>query len=86
MELLGVGSYGHVFKALEKSTGKIVAIKLIELKKYDQIEECIKEMEILASCKSKYIVSYYTTYCYEEYLWIILEFCGGGSVKDIIKV
>ena len=48
MDYLGDGSYGVVYKALHKATGKMVAVKLIPLAKFDHIETCIKEMEILA--------------------------------------
>ena len=86
MEQLGEGSYGFVFKALHKKTGKIMAVKLIPLAKFDNIDTCIREMEILASCDSKYIVSYHCAYYKENNLWIAMEYCGAGSVKDIIKL
>lgn len=35
LEPLGDGSYGYVFKALENKTGKIMAVKLIPLAKFD---------------------------------------------------
>lgn len=86
IEQLGEGSYGFVFKAFHKKTGKIMAVKLIPLAKFDHIDTCIREMEILASCNSKYIVSYHCAYYKENNLWIAMEYCGGGSVKDIIKL
>ena len=41
-------------------------------------------MEILASCSSKYIVKYHSAYYKKEHLWIAMEYCGGGSIKDIL--
>lgn len=43
-------------------------------------------MEILASCKSIYIVSYICSYYKGNSLWIVMEYCGMGSIKDIIRI
>lgn len=86
IQALGDGSYGCVFKALNKRTGEILAIKLIPLNQFDQIDLCVKEMEILASCSSPYIVRYSSTYYKDDYLWIAMEYMSAGSVKDIIRL
>ncbi len=52
IEPLGDGSFGFVFKAFHKKSGKILAVKIIPLANFDNIDSCIKEMEILASCSS----------------------------------
>ena len=38
---LGGGSFADVFKALEKSTGEYVAIKVLK-KKYNKWEDCLE--------------------------------------------
>ena len=62
MESIGDGSYGFVFKALHHRTGNIVAVKLIPMVDFESLETCLKEMQILNSCASRYIVSYYKSY------------------------
>ena len=49
---LGGGSFADVYKALEKSTGDIVAIKVLK-KKYKKLEEC----EELRECRSLQILN-----------------------------
>ena len=44
---LGGGTFADVYKALEKSTGDIVAIKVLK-KKYNKFEDCLE----LRECKS----------------------------------
>ena len=86
MEPLGEGSYGFVFKALHRQSGKIMAVKLIPLAKFDTVETCLKEMQIMATCVSRHIVAYSCAYYKDNNLWIVMEYCGAGSVKDILRL
>ena len=54
---LGGGSFADVYKAREKSTGDIVAIKVLK-KKYKKFEECTE----LRECKSLQILNKISTY------------------------
>jgi serine/threonine protein kinase len=45
----------------------------------------LKELEILEKTKSKFIVKYYESYFLETSFWIVMEFCDGGSVKNILQ-
>ena len=54
---LGGGSFADVYKALEKSTGDIVAIKVLK-KKYKKLEEC----EELRECRSLQILNKISSY------------------------
>ena len=54
---LGGGSFADVYKAREKSTGDIVAIKILK-KKYKKFEECTE----LRECKSLQILNKISTY------------------------
>lgn len=81
---LGEGSYGSVFKALHKESGNIVAIKQVPLD--TDLHEIIKEISIMQQCDSPYVVKYYGSYFKNTDLWIIMEYCGAGSVSDIIRL
>ncbi|KAM3923795.1 serine/threonine-protein kinase 4 [Leptodactylus fuscus] len=84
LEKLGEGSYGSVFKASHKETSQIVAIKQIPVE--SDLQEIIKEISIMQQCDSLHVVKYYGSYFKNSDLWIVMEYCGGGSVSDIIRL
>ncbi|XP_068450217.1 serine/threonine-protein kinase 4-like [Clinocottus analis] len=84
LEKLGEGSYGCVFKAHYKETGEIVAIKQVPVE--SDLQEIIKEISIMQQCNSPHVVRYYGSYFKNSDLWIVMEYCGAGSVSDIIRI
>ncbi|KAF0696271.1 Aste57867_12969 [Aphanomyces stellatus] len=87
LQQLGEGSYGKVFKALNRSTARIVALKVVAIESDDkEMMELTKEIHILEKCSSPFIVQYYGSILYENNLWIEMEFCEAGSVSDMLRV
>ncbi|KAJ3452484.1 sterile20-like kinase isoform b-related [Anaeramoeba flamelloides] len=86
IEELGKGSYGSVYKGRQKGTGEIVAIKMIGIEEDEGLEDIKTEIDILKKCNHKNIVKYIGTYFKDETLWIVMEYCGGGSVSDICQI
>ncbi|KAL2369978.1 STE/STE20/YSK protein kinase [Blastomyces gilchristii SLH14081] len=86
LEELGSGSFGTVYKAIEKDTGEIVAIKHIDLESSeDDIQEIQQEIAVLATCASPYVTQYRTSFLKGYKLWIVMEYLGGGSCLDLLK-
>ncbi|KAM7487511.1 hypothetical protein LguiB_024995 [Lonicera macranthoides] len=84
---LGKGSYGSVYKARDLRTSEMVAIKVISLSEGEEgYEEIRGEIEMLQQCSHPNVVRYLGSYQGEEYLWIVMEYCGGGSVADLMNV
>ncbi|CAI9277381.1 unnamed protein product [Lactuca saligna] len=44
------------------------------------------EIEMLQQCNHPNVVRYLGNYQGEEYLWIVMEYCGGGSVANVMNV
>ncbi|XP_038051594.1 serine/threonine-protein kinase 3-like [Patiria miniata] len=83
LEKLGEGSYGSVFKAMHKESGQVLAIKQVPVD--TDLQEIIKEISIMQQCDSPYVVKYYGSYFKNTDLWIVMEYCGAGSVSDIMR-
>nr|CAD2152603.1 unnamed protein product [Meloidogyne enterolobii] len=81
---VGEGSYGSVHKALHKSSGRSLAIKMVPVD--TDLQEIIKEITIMQQCDSRHVVKYYGSYFKNSDLWIVMEYCGAGSVSDIMRL
>ncbi|XP_033125405.1 serine/threonine-protein kinase 10-like isoform X2 [Anneissia japonica] len=80
----GDGAFGKVYKATNKTTGITAAAKVIDLNKEEDLDEFMVEIDILMACKHENVVDLIETYLYNNKLWMLLEFCGGGALDDIM--
>ncbi|CAJ0554093.1 Ff.00g126050.m01.CDS01 [Fusarium sp. VM40] len=86
LEELGRGSFGIVYKGIEKSTGETVAIKHIDLESNDDdIQDIQAEIAVLSTCASSYVTQYKGSFLRGTKLWIVMEYLGGGSCLDLLK-
>uniref|UniRef100_A0A2K5YCH2 non-specific serine/threonine protein kinase n=1 Tax=Mandrillus leucophaeus TaxID=9568 RepID=A0A2K5YCH2_MANLE len=86
LQRLGGGTYGEVFKARDKATGDLVALKMVKMEPDDDVSTLQKEILILKTCRHANIVAYHGSYLWLQKLWICMEFCGAGSLQDIYQV
>eukprot|EP01120_Amphizonella_sp_Union-15-10_P016662 TRINITY_DN8909_c0_g1_i1.p1 TRINITY_DN8909_c0_g1~~TRINITY_DN8909_c0_g1_i1.p1 ORF type:complete len:488 (+),score=82.28 TRINITY_DN8909_c0_g1_i1:119-1582(+) len=83
---IGDGSSGAVFSALQKETGKRVAIKKIPIKK-DTEKFLLTEIDIMKkSSKHPNIVAYYDSFVAEDgTCWVIMEYMNRGCLTDLLE-
>jgi len=83
-EKIGEGSYGSVWRVTHKKTGKKYAVKRVGID--NDLEDLLLEIMFMKSCISDNIVRYFGSYVCGQELWIVMEFCSGGSVSDLMRV
>lgn len=87
-ELLGIGSYGKVYritkKTDEKSSFVLKQISLFNLRD-DEIKDVKNEAKLLSSINCKYIVKYYESWIENGCLNIVMEFCEKGDLSKLLK-
>lgn len=72
--------------SVDKRSGQAVAIKVIDIESAeDEVEDIIQEIAILSELQSPYVTKYYGSYAKGAELWIVMEFCSGGSCADLMK-
>jgi len=81
---LGDGTFGKVYKAKRKTDKSLAAAKIVDIKDESELDDFMVEIDILSECKHKYVVGLFETYFHDNKLWMMLEFCPGGAMDDIM--
>ena len=84
---LGKGNYGVVYKGYHLSENRIIAVKFMEKKMLEKIPEHEREITVmaeLAKVTHPNIMGYYGYKKDESGLYFFVEFCSGGSLKQLI--
>ncbi|KAI9505815.1 kinase-like domain-containing protein [Coemansia spiralis] len=87
-DIIGKGAAGSVYRGLNLRTGEVVAIKQIRKEGFssnDEIEAARKEIDVLRDLHHRNIVKYIGYEQTEQELDIILEYCEGGSLQNILR-
>ncbi|XP_028815642.1 misshapen-like kinase 1 isoform X7 [Denticeps clupeoides] len=91
VEVVGNGTYGQVYKGRHVKTGQLAAIKVMDVTEEEE-DEIKLEINMLKSYSHhRNIATYYgafvkkSTAGHDDQLWLVMEYCGAGSVTDLVK-
>lgn len=88
LEPIGSGGYATVYKILKRNYDTIFALKVI---KFDQSQAgktpkaCCNEAKNLEKINHPNIINIYKYFYDEMYMYMVLEYCPNGSLKDLVE-
>lgn len=84
-EVVGTGAFATVKKAVERSTGKTFAVKIINKKKViGNMDGVSRELEVLQKLDHPRIVRLKAFYEDDENYYMVMEFVSGGDLMDFV--
>ncbi|KAK4057970.1 hypothetical protein OIO90_001189 [Microbotryomycetes sp. JL221] len=87
-EQIGKGSFASVYKGVQKSTGKLVAIKKINKARFASnpktLEMFAREVEIMKDLDHKFCVKCMDSYEDADRIWLVLEYIDGGDLLEYV--
>ncbi|KAJ6134862.1 hypothetical protein N7512_000022 [Penicillium capsulatum] len=97
-ELIGKGAYGRVYKGREIQSGRLVALKVLDIDSLDykslrdfrdeSIKDFIHETKVMKQVKdagAKNINELIEAISIHSQLWLVCEYCPGGSVRTLMR-
>ncbi|CAI2353598.1 unnamed protein product [Caenorhabditis sp. 36 PRJEB53466] len=83
LQRVGSGTYGEVYKARDIRSDTLAAVKVVKLEAGDNFAVIQQEIMVIRECSHPNIIAYFGSYIRRDRLWIVMEYCGGGSLQDI---
>ncbi|KAK0201632.1 kinase-like domain-containing protein [Desarmillaria ectypa] len=89
LDVIGNGSFGIIRKVRRKVDGLIFARKELDFERMNERDrkQIVAEVNILKDLHHDHIVRYHDRYVDRDagILYILMEYCGGGDLSNIIK-
>jgi len=86
---LGQGSFGTVWRAVDKHNDRVVAIKQLDKagmpKRQVTRKDIEREVELMKAVKHENITQLFDTFEDDQSIFIALEYCDGGDFGDKVK-
>jgi len=90
---IGKGSYGSVFigrvakgKGKNRKKKERVAMKVINKDFHSNVESIASEIQLLKKCEHPNLVKFITSFLYKDKITLVMEYCDGGTLQDLIQV
>jgi p21-activated kinase 1 len=81
---IGQGASGGVYTAIENVSGRIVAIKQMNLEQQPKKDLIVNEILVMKESSHKNIVNFLDSFLVKGDLWVVMEYMEGGSLTDVV--
>eukprot|EP00761_Pharyngomonas_kirbyi_P008374 gb/GECH01008385.1/.p1 GENE.gb/GECH01008385.1/~~gb/GECH01008385.1/.p1 ORF type:complete len:457 (+),score=90.21 gb/GECH01008385.1/:1-1371(+) len=81
---LDEGSSGIVYRGTHPKTRMECAIKIINMKGDTKLDALENEIAMMETCNHPNIITYVGSYQVDSDLWIVMEYCHGGKLTDLL--
>lgn len=87
IKMLKGGGYGKVFLAENSITNELYAIKQIGIDKFstEDLYSISREKVYLSNLTHKNIIKYYTSFSFENNVYIVMDYAKGGELNKYIQ-
>ncbi|KAK9464392.1 kinase-like domain-containing protein [Lipomyces arxii] len=89
-EVIGRGNFGVVYKGYDNVERKVIAIKVLNLDTAEnEVKDVQHEISLLSQLQqgdAQNIVRYHGSHLVGSRLWIIMDYCAGGSVRTLMAM
>lgn len=88
IKLIGRGDVGKVYLVRHRKTKEKYAMKVLskrEMYERNKIQRAKAEQEILATANYPFIVTLYHSFQSQDYLYLCMEYCGGGEFFRVLQ-
>jgi len=87
--LVGAGTFARVYRAVHKTSGKIVAIKVLRKRYADNpamTEQFLREAELGTRLRHPHVCTIYEVHSEPKLNFMAMEFVEGQSLRDFVRV
>jgi len=91
VEQIGSGTYGQVYKGRHVRTAQLAAIKCMPVTEEEEEELKLEVNMLKKHSHHANIATYFGAFIkktprgHDDQLWLVMEYCGAGSVTDLLK-
>ncbi|MBD2177237.1 serine/threonine protein kinase [Pseudanabaena sp. FACHB-1998] len=82
--LVGRGQFGKVLCARVRETGKLVALKELEHKRFPT-SKLLRELRFLLTLQHENIVSCTALVHHQNFRYLVMDYCEGGTLRDLMN-
>lgn len=75
----------YILQAQNKQNGEFAALKKVEIKTEEDLEDFTVEIDILYECRHENVVALHEAYFYDDFLWVSM-FCSLDDHSTFLKI